>query len=97
MAIKRSDPEGYRALLVDMLKAAGQDIIDKAEDLIGHDDLLSDLDIRIILPVNGDNPIDVSPSIEICRTTIVKDAADQLVNYHTKRWLRDAQNCKFEE
>lgn len=46
-------PEEFRAKLVKMVKAAGQEIIDRAEDLVGEGDLLSDFDILVNFSSDG--------------------------------------------
>ena len=37
--------EKYRQKLIGLVKAAGQDVIDRAEDLVGNGDLICDFDI----------------------------------------------------
>lgn len=59
--------EKYRQELIEMVKAAGQDVINRAEDLVGNGDLICDFDIRLRFPQNG------LPTIELTRTYFSKD------------------------
>lgn len=62
--------EKYRQKLIDMVKAAGQDVIDRAEDLVGNGDLICDFDIWLRFPQN-----DV-PTIELTRSYLSKNSID---------------------
>ena len=53
---------GDRDLLVKMVKACGQEVIDRAEDLVGNGNEIADLDIWIKL-----NSGDRTPTIEVTR------------------------------
>lgn len=59
--------EKYRQKLIEMVKAAGQDVINRAEDLVGNGDLICDFDIWLRFPQNG------LPTIELTRTYFSKD------------------------
>ena len=48
--------EKYRKFLVEAVKAAGQMMIDNAEDVVGHIDLMTDFCIKFEFPL---------PSIEV--------------------------------
>lgn len=52
-----------REKLVELIKASGQEIIDRAEDFVGDGDMISDFDIHIYF----DNRV---PEIEINRSHI---------------------------
>ena len=60
--------EKYRQKLIDMVKAAGQDVIDRAEDLVGNGDLICDFDIWLRFPQNG------VPTIELTRSYLSKNS-----------------------
>ena len=60
----------YRQKLIDMVKAAGQDVIDRAEDLVGNGDLICDFDIWLRFPQNG------VPTIELTRSYLSKNSID---------------------
>ena len=54
----------FRKILVEMVKASGQEVIDRAEDLVGNGDTISDFDIWIRFSLNN-GFIDGCPTIEI--------------------------------
>lgn len=59
----------YRDQLVEMIKAAGQELIDRAETMVAKDlELIGDLDIWIRIP----NPRDNIPTIEWSIETPIK-------------------------
>lgn len=62
--------EKYRQKLIEMVKAAGQDVIDRAEDLVGNGDLICDFDIWLRFPQNG------VPTIELTRSYLSKNSID---------------------
>ena len=66
----------YRDLLVKMVKAAGQDIADRAEDLVGNSELMTNFSIRIDFPQG----YDVVPKIEVYREFVSKKSLDVYVN-----------------
>ena len=45
--------EKFRELLVKMVKASGQELIDRAEDLVGNGDCISDFNIWVRFPTDG--------------------------------------------
>lgn len=61
----------FREKLVKMVQEAGQDLIDRAEDLVGNGGLISDFDIWIRFPINEQIGF---PEIEVTRRHIVKNA-----------------------
>lgn len=61
----------FREKLVKMVQKAGQDLIDRAEDLVGNGDLISNFDIWIRFPINEQIGF---PEIEVTRQHIVKNA-----------------------
>lgn len=63
-----------RSEFVQLVKAAGQEVIDRAEDLIGEDfDFLEDFDIWLRFPDDG------APKIEVTRNHTVRRSLDVLL------------------
>lgn len=50
----------YRPYLVELVKAMGQEVIDRAEDIVGNGDLISDLTLWLRFPQDGFPTIEVS-------------------------------------
>lgn len=75
--------EEFRKLMVEMVKASGQEIVDRAEDLVGNGDLLTDFDIRIRFPVDSGTIVGV-PTIELTKSYMAKGAIDTITEYCTK-------------
>ena len=59
--------EKYRQKLIDMVKAAGQDVIERAVDLVGNGDLICEFDIWLRFPQDG------VPTIELTRSYLSKN------------------------
>lgn len=57
-----SEKRPYNERLIEQVKALGQDVIDRAEDLVGSEGLITDFDIRLRFP------IDDFPTIEVTRS-----------------------------
>lgn len=70
MAIKTSG-ENYRQHLIELIKASGQEVIDRAEDLVGNGELITDFDIWLRFPQGGEYP-----TIEVTREHISKKVID---------------------
>ena len=70
MAVVVTEPysELYRKHLSDLVNATGQEIIDRAEELVGNGDMISDFCIWARFPQ------DSLPTIEVQREHIVKNA-----------------------
>jgi hypothetical protein len=61
MSIEKQRP--YKEILIEQVKALGQEVIDRAEDLVGDGDLIADFDIWLRFPQ------DLSfPTIEVKRS-----------------------------
>ena len=58
----------YTEKLVCLVKATGQDIIDRAEDIVGDGELISDFTIRIRFPQNTG-----IPEIEVNKTFLSRE------------------------
>lgn len=67
----------FRERLIEAVKAAGQEVIDRAEDLVGEGDLVTDFDIWLRFPI-GDC-IDF-PTIEVTRSHASKVMLDIMCN-----------------
>lgn len=70
--------EAFRELLVKMVKASGQEVIDRAEELVGNGDLITDFDIWLRFPTDG-RMLTSCPTIEVSRSHVSKHAYDVLL------------------
>lgn len=70
--------EKFRKQLVKLVKASGQEIIDRAEDLVGNGDLISDFNIWIRFPMDG-HVMNELPTIEVIRSYCSKRCFDVLL------------------
>ena len=70
--------EEFRKLLVKMVKASGHEIIDRAEDIVGNGNFISDFNIRIKFPTDG-RMLSGVPTIEITREYLSKECMDVLL------------------
>lgn len=70
--------EEFRKQLVDMVKACGQEVIDRAEDLVGNGDLISGFSIYLNFPADG-SMLTSCPTININREYISKNAYDVII------------------
>lgn len=57
----------YNERLIEQVKALGQELIDRAEDLVGTGDLMSGFDIWLRFPA------DMFPTIEVTRSHLSKN------------------------
>lgn len=62
-----------REELIKLVKASGQEVIDRAEDLVGDGDMITDFDIWLRFPSTG------CPTIELTRSHVSKNAFNVLV------------------
>lgn len=70
--------EKYTDHLKELVKAAGRELIRRADDLVGNGDLISSFDIWIRFP-----PDEPMPKIEVTREHLVKEAIDIIVKEDT--------------
>ena len=71
MSIEKKRP--YNERLIKQVKALGQEVIDRAEDLVGDGDLITDFDIWLRIPK------DISfPTIEVTRSHASRRCLDIL-------------------
>ena len=66
--------EEFRKRLVELVKVSGQEVIDRAEDLVGEGDALSEFDIWLRFPS------DSIPTIEVSKSYCSKNAIIVLAN-----------------
>lgn len=72
--------EEFRKKLVELVKASGQEVIDRAEDLVGEGNLMTDFDIHLRFPIRGTSIVESCPTIEVSKAYVSKNAVDVLVN-----------------
>lgn len=61
-----------RENLIDLVRAAGQEIIDRAEDMVGTGDYISDLNLWVRFPPNE------MPTVEVQREHLIGNSFDVL-------------------
>lgn len=66
--------DNYREYLKGLVKAAGKELIERADDLVGNGDLISSFDIWINFPQGS------VPTIEVQREHVVKEAMTFALN-----------------
>ena len=74
--------EEFRNMLVEMVKASGQEVIDRAEELVGGGDLLTDFDIWLRFPLDNDRVSGV-PTIKLTKSYLNKEGIDTITKYYT--------------
>lgn len=62
-----------REELIELVKASGQEVIDRADDLVGDGDMITDFDIWLRFPS------DSCPTVEVTRSHASKRAYDVLL------------------
>lgn len=72
----------FRKRLVEMVKASGQEVIDRAEELVGDGDLITDFDIWLRFPISID---DYAATIEVTRSHLSRKAMDVLFDERGKK------------
>ena len=72
MSIEKQRP--YKERLIEQVKALGQEVIDRAEDLVGDGDLIADFDIWLRFP----HPDSSFPTIEVNRSHVSRRYLDIL-------------------
>lgn len=73
----------YQQELPEMMKAVGQELMDRAEDLAGEGDAISDVTIWIRFPQNGD-----IPTIEVQREHISKRCLELFLKKQDGRQMK---------
>ena len=72
--------EKRRACTVELVKAAGQEVINRAEDIVGKCDGVTDLSVILTF-----NPA-MYPSIEVRREHVCKECVDVTIEDDDWRW-----------
>ena len=62
-----------------MVKASGQELIDRAEDLVGNGDCISDFNIWVRFPTD-ERMLTACPTIEATRVYVGKHMLDVIIN-----------------
>ena len=71
----------FKETLVKMIKACGEELIERAEDFVGEDESFVSFDIRIDFPVDG-YKFDGIPTIEVNKSLCSEKAAKVLVDVY---------------
>lgn len=69
----------YRDYLKELVKAAGRELIERADDLVGNGDLIGSFDIWIRFPQDQ-----LFPTIEVQREHLVKEAISVREEFYKK-------------
>lgn len=67
----------FKKELVNLVKASGQEVIDRAEDLVGNGDMMVDFSINLIFSIDG-QLVDECPLIEVKKSYVSKNTLDVL-------------------
>ena len=73
--------EEFRKMLVEMVKASGQEVINRAEELVGSGDLLTDFYILLRFPLDNGQVSGV-PTIELTELYLSKEGMDTITKYY---------------
>lgn len=73
----------YKATMIDMVKAAGQDLINRAEELVGDGENLDNFDIRIDFGISG-GQMTSCPRIEVYKSYQSKECFNSLITSFNK-------------
>ena len=65
--------EKYREQLIKLVKASGQEVIDRAEDLVGDGELMTEFTIQLLFPK------DEVPTISTTREYVSKKSMEVLI------------------
>lgn len=68
--MKARTREGF----IELVKASGQEVINRAEDLVGSHDMMTDFDIHLSFPT------DSLPIIEVTRSHVSKECYNVLLD-----------------
>lgn len=70
--------EEFRKKLVELVKASGQEVIDRAEELVGDGDLLTDFDIWLRFPLGETSILTSIPTIEVSKSYVSRNSFNVL-------------------
>ena len=65
--------DAFRAELVELVKASGQELIDRAEEIVGDTTMISDFDISIDFGLN-EGRLDTCPKITVNHEYVTRNA-----------------------
>lgn len=74
--------EEFRKMLVEMVKASGREVIDRAEELVGSGDLLTDFNIWLCFPIDNGRLSGV-PIIELTKSYLSKEGMNTIIKCYT--------------
>lgn len=72
--------EEFRKKLVELVKASGQEVIDRAEELVGDGDLITDFDIWLRFPLGETSIVTSIPTIEVSKSYVSRNSFNVLAN-----------------
>ena len=72
--------EEFRKKLVEIVKASGQEVIDRAEELVGDGDLITDFDIWLRFPIGETSIVTAISTIEVSKSYVSKNSFNVLAN-----------------
>lgn len=72
-----SSEEEFRSNLVELVKAMGQEMIDRAEDIVGNGDVLHSLTVTIDFPVPT---FEEAPTLNVSRDYYSRRCFDLILN-----------------
>lgn len=70
--------EEFRKKLVELVKASGQEVIDRAEELVGDGDLITDFDIWLRFPIGETSIVTAIPTIEVSKSYASRNSINVL-------------------
>lgn len=72
--------EEFRKKLVELVKASGQEVIDRAEELVGEGELITDFDIWLRFPLGETSIVTSIPTIEVSKSYVSRNSFNVLAN-----------------
>lgn len=75
-----NDKDDYNKLLINMVKAAGQELIDRADEIVGSTKYRTDFYITLDFPMGKDAE---APTIEVVNKSLLKEALDVYIDHRT--------------
>ena len=72
--------EEFRNKLVELVKASGQEVIDRAEELVGEGELITDFDIWLRFPLGETSIVTSIPTIEVSKSYVSRNSFNVLAN-----------------
>ena len=72
--------EEFRKKLVELVKASGQEVIDRAEELVGEGELITDFGIWLRFPLGETSIVTSIPTIEVSKSYVSRNSFNVLAN-----------------